>query len=67
MKRNFLDSLAEFAANKNGGPTVACSAMGEYEDNVIIWVVRNEGFLKGQQDMFNHMADLLSKVSGGGM
>ena len=36
LKRRFLDCLAEFAANRKGGTAVACSAMKEAEDNVII-------------------------------
>lgn len=36
LKRKFLDCLAEFAANKHGGAAVACSAMKEAEDNVLI-------------------------------
>jgi hypothetical protein len=36
LKRKFLDSLAEFAANKKGGTAVACSAMRESEDSVSI-------------------------------
>lgn len=44
LKRRFLDCLAEFTANKKGGRAVACSAMREAEDNVVIWIARNEGF-----------------------
>ncbi|KAF2796524.1 hypothetical protein K505DRAFT_406320 [Melanomma pulvis-pyrius CBS 109.77] len=43
LKRRFLDCLVEFVANKKGGKAVACSAMKEAEDNVVIWIARNEG------------------------
>ncbi|CZR61330.1 uncharacterized protein PAC_11226 [Phialocephala subalpina] len=43
-KKKFLDCLAEFAANKRGGKSVACTAMKELEDSVAIWISRNTGF-----------------------
>lgn len=42
LKRRFFDCLAEYAANKKGGTAVACSAMKEAEDSVVIWIARNE-------------------------
>ncbi len=60
LKRRFLDCLAEFAANKKGGRAVACSAMKEAEDNVVIWVARNEGF----SDVDKLAFDMLGKVLG---
>ena len=58
LKRRFPDCLAEFAANKKGGTAVACSAMKEAEDNVIIWIARNEGF----SDVDKLAFDRLEKV-----
>ena len=60
LKRSFLDFLAVFAANKKGGTAVACSAMKEAEDNVVIWITRNEGF----SDVDKHAFDKLGKVLG---
>lgn len=36
LKRKFLDCLGEFAANKQSGKTVVCTAMKEVEDNVTL-------------------------------
>lgn len=60
LKRGFLDCLAEFAANKRGGTAVACSAMKEAEDNVVVWIARNEGF----SDVDTLVLDKLGKVLG---
>lgn len=63
LKRRFLDCLAEFAANKKGGKAVACSAMRECEDNVSIWITRNEGFDAGDKYTFDILGDLLASLS----
>lgn len=63
LKRRLLDCLAEFAANKKGGTAVACSAMKEAEDNVVIWIARNEGFSDVDKPAF----EKLGKVLGSGM
>jgi hypothetical protein len=36
LKQRFLDCLAKFVANKKGRTAVACSAMKEAKDNVVI-------------------------------
>lgn len=64
LKRRFLDSLAEFAANKKGGAAVACTAMKEAEDNVIIWIARNEGFSDVDKSAFKRLEELLPLLSG---
>ncbi|KAF2127532.1 hypothetical protein P153DRAFT_295156 [Dothidotthia symphoricarpi CBS 119687] len=63
LKRRFLDCLAEFAANKKGGTAVACSAMKEAEDNVVIWVARNEGFSDVDKPVFDRLGKLLASLS----
>ena len=63
LKRRFLDCLAELAANKKGGTTVACSAMKEAEDNVIIWIARNEGFLDMDKLVFDKLGKILGSLS----
>jgi hypothetical protein len=63
LKRRFLDCLAEFAANKKGGIAVACSAMKEAEDNVVIWIARNEGFLDVDRPVFDKLGKMLGSIS----
>ena len=63
LKRRFLDCLAEFAANKKGGTAVACSAMKEVEDNVVIWIARNEGFSDVDKLMFAKVGNMLASLS----
>ena len=63
LKRRFLDCLAEFAANKKGGTAVACSAMKEAEDNVVIWIARNEGFSDVDKLVFEKLGTLLALLS----
>jgi hypothetical protein len=63
LKRKFLDCLAEFAANKKGGLSVACSAMKEAEEGVEIWIARNDGFSNKDQVLFDELGQLLSSIS----
>ncbi|OBT49837.1 hypothetical protein VE04_09983, partial [Pseudogymnoascus sp. 24MN13] len=63
LKRRFLDCLAEFAANKKGGTAVACSAMKEAEDNVAIWIARNEGFSDADKPTFDKLGKVLADQS----
>ena len=63
LKRRFLDCLAVFAANKRGGIVVACSAMKEAEDNVVIWIARNEGFPDVDKLVFNKLGKVLGSFS----
>lgn len=64
LKRKFLDCLAEFAANKKGGRSVACTSMRESEESVIIWIARNEGFQTMESDLFEgKLANLLTDIS----
>ena len=63
LKRKFLDCLAEFAANMNSGKAVTCTAMKESEDNVTVWIARNEGFPDQEKPLFNKLSALLSRLS----
>lgn len=63
LKRKFLDCLAEFAANMKSGKTVACTAMKEAENNVTVWIARNEGFPDQQKPLFSKLSALLSSLS----
>ena len=62
-KAEFLDSMAELAANKKGKQAVAASVMWEREEDVIIWVAKNRGFQKEEELFFSQMADLLSGIA----
>ena len=63
LKQKFLDCLAEFAAHKKGGKAVACSAMEEGEDSVIIWIARNDGFQHADQLVFGKLERLLGSLA----
>ena len=63
LKRRFLDCLAEFAANKKGGTAVACSTMKEAEDNVVIWITRNQGFSDVDKLVFDKLGKVLGSLS----
>ncbi|KAF2443258.1 hypothetical protein P171DRAFT_487209 [Karstenula rhodostoma CBS 690.94] len=65
LKRKFLDCLAEFAANEKGGTAVACSALKEAEDNFVIWVARNEGFLEVDKPVFAKLELMLGSLACG--
>ncbi|CAN9161962.1 unnamed protein product [Alternaria alternata] len=65
LKRRFLDGLAGLAANEEGGKAVACSAMKEAEDDVVIWLARNGGFSGEDKRVFDSIAELLSSMSCG--
>lgn len=62
-QRRLLDCLAEFAANKKCGTVVACSAMREAEDNVVIWITRNEGFSDMDKLVFDQLGKILGSLS----
>lgn len=64
LKRKFLDGLAELAANKKSGIAVACTAMKEAENNVVIWIARNEGFSGVDKPTFDRLEKLLGSLSG---
>jgi hypothetical protein len=66
LKRKFLDYLAECAAHKKGGKSVACSVMKEAEESVTIWITRNEGFQDYKKAVFDRVTKCLSNLSCGG-
>ncbi|KAF2848346.1 hypothetical protein T440DRAFT_491243 [Plenodomus tracheiphilus IPT5] len=63
LKQKSLDCLAEFAANKKGGRAVACSAMEEAVDSVIVWIARNEGFEDVDHPVFYKLREFLGSLS----
>lgn len=48
---------------KKGGTAVACSSMKEAEDNVIIWIARNEGFSDVDKLEFDKLGKVLGSLS----
>ncbi|OGM40065.1 hypothetical protein ABOM_011281 [Aspergillus bombycis] len=60
LKRKFLDCLAELAANDKGARFVACSGMTEGEDEVTVWISRNEGFRDVDYAVFGRLGGLLA-------
>ncbi|KAI4933930.1 uncharacterized protein J4E92_003600 [Alternaria infectoria] len=67
LKKRFLDAVAGFAANKKGGTAVACSAMKEAENDVVIWLARNDGFSNGDRPVFEKLGEILSSLSYNGV
>lgn len=63
LKKRFLDAVAGFAANKKGGTAVACSAMEEAENDVVVWLARNDGFSNGDRPVFEKLGEILSSLS----
>ena len=63
LKRRFFDCMAEFVANKKGGRSVACSAMKEVEDSVVIWIARNQGFSDADKIVFDKLGKMLGVLS----
>ncbi|KAE8382272.1 hypothetical protein BDV26DRAFT_15470 [Aspergillus bertholletiae] len=63
LKRKFLDCLAELAANDKGARFVACSGMREREDEVTLWISRNEGFRASDYGAFGRLGVLLGKLA----
>ncbi|KAF8828508.1 hypothetical protein HHX47_DHR3000307 [Lentinula edodes] len=44
LKERFLDRLAEVISNRKGVEYVTCTVMTEYEDCVVVYASRNDGF-----------------------
>lgn len=65
LKRKFLDCLAELAANDKGARFVACSCMREGEDEVTVWISRNEGFREVDYAVFERLGRLLRGLGSG--
>ncbi|PGH14771.1 hypothetical protein AJ80_05815 [Polytolypa hystricis UAMH7299] len=59
LKRKFLDCLAELVANEKGGRSVACASMKEGEEEVTVWITRNEGFRASDDAFFENLSLLL--------
>lgn len=65
LKRKFLDCLAELVVNKKDGKIVFCTVMKETENDVTIWIIRNEGFHEKDKAFFDKFSLLLNKLSCG--
>lgn len=64
LKPRFLDRLAEVVSCKKGPTHVACTAMKEEINQVIIWVARNEGFVETDIVFFKRFEELMGKIEG---
>lgn len=63
LKRKLLDGLAELFANEKGGKTVACTSMREGEEELTIWVTRNEGFYDSDRVIWERLSLLLRSMA----
>lgn len=63
LKREFLDCLAELMANERGGKSVTCSSMRETEEEVTLWIARNEGFRGSDHTFMETLGRLLEGLS----
>lgn len=63
LKKKFLDCLTELIANKKDGKSVSCTVMKEIENDVTIWITRNERFHEKDKTFSDKFSLLLSKLS----
>lgn len=63
LKRKFLNCLTKLAVNKKNEKIVFCIVMKEIEDNVIIWIIRNNDFFEKDKAVFDKLDSLLSELS----
>ncbi len=66
LKRKFLDRLAETFAREKLASFVSATAMEEYEENIVIYVVRNEAFVKKDKRFCKIFKSCLESISGKG-
>ena len=66
LKRRFLDRLAEIFAREKQASFVAATAMDEYEDKFVIYVVRNESFTDEDDEFSRHLRLCLEACSTNG-
>jgi hypothetical protein len=63
LKVDFLDSIAELASNEKGARGVAAAAMLEEEDEIRIWIAKNNGFVGKEEEFFHELSELLAATS----
>ena len=63
LKRKFLDRLAEIFARKKLASFVSATAMEEFEDKVVIHIVRNEVFAKKDQQFRRTFKHCLASIA----
>ncbi len=66
LKRKFLDRLAETFARKKLASFVSATAMEEYEEKIVIYVVRNEAIVKKDKRFRQTLKICLESISGKG-
>ncbi len=67
LKRKFLDRLAETFARKKLASFESATAMEEYEEKIVIYVVRNEAIVKKDKRFCRKLKICLESISGKGM
>ena len=66
LKRKFLDRLAEIFARKKFASFVSATAMEEFEDKVVIHIVRNEVFAEKDQQFRQTFTHCLESIAAKG-
>lgn len=66
LKRKFLDRLAETFAREKKASFVSATAMKEYEDSVIIYIMRNEAMVKKDTNFGDTLKLCLESISAKG-
>ena len=66
LKRKFLDRMAETFARKKLASFVSATAMEEYEDKIVVYVVRNEAMVKKDKRFRQTLKICLESISGKG-
>jgi len=64
LKPRFLDRLAEVVSCKKAPTHVACAVMKEENNQVTIWVARNDGFVETDIIFFKRFEELMGKIEG---
>ena len=67
LKRKFLDRLAEIFARKKLAGFVSATAMEEFEDKVVIRIVRNEVFAEKDQQFRRTFKHCLESIAAKGI
>jgi hypothetical protein len=62
LKKRFLDRFAEVIANRKGGPHVASTALIETADSASIYMAKNDGFDKIDQEILPTLLGTMSHV-----
>lgn len=62
LKRKFLDRFSEFVSKEKGAKNVSCVVMAEGEDDVMLWVTKNEGFTEEDENNLKVLEHLIPET-----